>query len=137
MELGRRQVFHVVGCEGSRPDPIPQGESWRGASPWVQHQSRGRAAGGVAGAGPAQSSPRSESEDERSSAMLRMAFSMGARLPLGVMPMGWITFSLQPGGEGEGKAELQQSMGTNQEYSRNVGLVEMAWNTPDTAKHPY
>lgn len=66
--------------------------------------------------------------------MLRMAFSMGARFPLGVMPMGWITFSLQPGGEAEGKAELQQSMGTNQEYSRNVGLVEMAWDTSNTTK---
>lgn len=25
MELGRRQVFHVVGCEGSRLDPDPTG----------------------------------------------------------------------------------------------------------------
>lgn len=101
MELGRRQVFHVVGCEGSRLDPNPtervpgavpapgcstssEGERLEPGSPWL-----GRELG--------QSSPRSESEDERSSAMLRMAFSMGARLPLGVMPMGWITFSLQPG----------------------------------------
>lgn len=84
-----------------------------------------------------QSSPRSESEDERSSAMLRMAFSMGARLPLGVMPMGWITFSLQPGGEGRGKAELQHSMGTNQEYGSKVGLGEMAWNSLGTTKDPF
>lgn len=83
-----------------------------------------------------QSSPRSESEDERSSAMLRMAFSMGARLPLGVMPMGWITFSLKPGGKREGKIELQQSMGTDQEYSRNVGLVETTWNSPAPLKIP-
>lgn len=143
MELGRRQVFHVVGCEGSRLDPdsrshgespgtgpapgcstSSEGEQLEPGSPWL-----GRELG--------QSSPRSESEDERSSAMLRMAFSMGARFPLGVMPMGWITFSLQPGGEGEGKAELQQSMGTNQEYSRNVGHVEMAWDTPGTTKDPF
>lgn len=99
---------------------IPQGESWRSASPWVQHQFRGRAAGALLSVAGAQSSPRSESEDERSSAMLRMAFSMGARFPLGVMPMGWITFSLQPGGDGEGEAELQHSTGTQQEHSRNT-----------------
>lgn len=63
-----------------------------------------------------QSSPRSESEDERSSAMLRMAFSMGARLPLGVMPMGWITFSLQPGGEGK----VKQSCSRAWEQTKNT-----------------
>lgn len=101
-----------------------KGEQLELGSPWLGRE-------------PGQSRPRSESEDERSSAMLRMAFSMGAKLPLGVMPMGWITFSLQPRGEGEGKVELQQSIGTKQEYSRNVGLVEMAWNTPRTTKDPF
>ena len=103
MELGRRQeVFFPVDCEGPGWIQTPQGESWPSTSLWVKHQFRRengeRLPSSEAGArGLDQSSPRSESDDDLSSAISRMAFSMGARLPLGVMPMGWMTCSLQPG----------------------------------------
>lgn len=96
-----------------------EGERLEPGSPWL-------------GRGPAQSSPRSESEDERSSAMLRMAFSMGARLPLGVMPMGWITFSLQPGERGK----VRQSCSRAREQTRNTAGMWGLWKWPETSLAP-
>lgn len=80
-----------------------------------------------------QSSPRSESDDDLSSAILRMAFSMGARLPLGVMPMGWMTCSLQPGRRGgEGNTNLQQ---TTQEQTSTTAEMSGLWNCPEAAQN--
>lgn len=81
-----------------------------------------------------QSSPRSESDDDLSSAMSRMAFSMGARLPLGVMPMGWITCSLQPGWRGRKVTNLQQ---TTQEEMCTTAEMQGLWKLPvDSPEQP-
>lgn len=81
-----------------------------------------------------QSSPRSESEEDLSSAISWMAFSMGARLPLGVMPMGWMTCSLQPGRR-EKVTNLQQHWRKGSPAARTAGNWHEAAQSNPSSQH--
>lgn len=81
-----------------------------------------------------QSSPRSESDEDLSSAISRMAFSMGARLPLGVMPIGWMTCSLKPGRREE-VTELQQHWRNESPAARTVGNWHEAAQSNPSSQH--
>lgn len=136
-----KEAGGVSCCELRGPDwiQIPQGESQPSTSLWVQHQfwresGRRLPSSPRLGQGLDQSSPRSESDDDLSSAISRMAFSMGARLPLGVMPMGWMTCSLQPGRRGgEGNTNLQQTTQEQSVLQQKCGVVETAQRQPRAA----
>lgn len=82
-----------------------------------------------------QSSPRSESDEDLSSAISQMAFSMGARLPLGVMPIGWMTCSLKPGRRREEVTELQQHWRNGSPAARTVGNWHEAAQSNPSSQH--
>lgn len=108
---------------------IPQGESWRSASPWVQHQFRGRAAGArlsVAGAGAGSVQPQVRVGGRALVGDVADGVLHGRQVAARGDAHGLDHLLPAARGEGEGQAELQQSTGTDQEHSRNVGFVEMA-----------
>lgn len=109
---------------GCRPQESPGLAPAPGAAPVLGERGLPSARG--------QSSPRSESEDDLSSAMSRRAFSMGARVPLGVMPMGWMTCSLQHtlAADSAGTDMRQQKLGAGGNRPRQLRTTQATTKGP-------